>query len=226
MNLPKSLSMAVVVLGLLSAPGIGVRAADASPTLSSAQSHNAQALAEARIGRWSRALAELRLAERQAPFDAIVQENLRLVRSKLDQPSAPNPLATLGRLPVNLWAGLTLGAAWLLAGISAARRLAPAREAGLRRARVAVAATAAVAATLLGLTLLGRRLTPDAVVIAKDAILRQGPVDAAKPVGTIADGSEVRVRREHRGWLEVGPIRPGSPAQGWLPPGHAIVVAP
>ena len=208
-------------------PGLAAWAADTAPApapVSSAQSHNAQALAEARIGRWSRALAELRLAERLAPFNADVQENLRLTRSKLDQPSAPNPLATLGRLPVNAWAGLTLVAAWLLVAIQVGRRLAPTWRDRLRRPQLAVAGTGAVSAALLGLTLLGQRLTPNAVVIAKDAILRQGPVDAAKPVGTIADGSEVRVRRQHRGWVEVGPVRPGSAALGWLPPGHVIVV--
>jgi len=190
----------------------------------SAQFHNTQALAEARIGRWSRALAELRLAERLAPGDPILQENLRLVRTKLEVPAGFNPLRRLAVVPLNVWAGLTQLAFWTTGTLWALRRCRSAWRPALALPFFVAVSASLCGAILLGLVLLGRRLTPDAIVIAKDAILRQGPVDAAKPVGTIADGSELQIRREHLGWYEVGPVRPGSPALGWLPPGHLIVV--
>ena len=218
----KFMSLWVVALWAVMLPR--AVAAEATAPRESAQYHNAQALAEARIGRWSRALAELRQAETYAPLNPDVQANLRLVRTKLDQPAAPNPLRSLVRLPLNLWAAVTLLAAWLFVAIGVTRQRRPQWREPLSKPLWIVLALGVASAGLMGLTLLGRRLSPDAVVIAKDAILRQGPVDAAKPVGTIADGSEVRIRREHRGWYEIGPVRPGAPALGWLPPGHLVVV--
>ena len=216
-----------LLIGLLTilAPA---RSAEPAPTAApeSAQFHNARALAEARIGRWSRALAELRLAERCAPYNADVQENLRLVRTKLEQPAAPNPLRSLGRLPVNLWAAATLLGSWLVLVFAGLRQWRADWRPRLALPLALALGLGISGAALLGLTLLGRRWTPNAVIIAKDAILRQGPVDAAKPIGTIADGAEIRIRREHRGWYEIGPVRPGTPALGWLPPGPLIVVSP
>lgn len=217
----------IILRALLVCVLIGPRVLPATETpaaTDSAQFHNAQALAEARIGRWSRSLAELRIAERLAPGDPILRENLRLVRTKIGVSTPINLLHALAVVPMNVWAGMTQLAFWLAGAIWGLRRWRASWRKALDLPQWLSILGCIGTAALLGLALLGRRLTPDAVVIAKDAILRQGPVDAAKPIGTIADGSEVQIRREHFGWYEVGPVRLGTPALGWLPPGHLVLV--
>lgn len=190
----------------------------------SAQSCNAQAIAEARIGRWGRALAEFRRAESLAPGNADVQENLRLAQARLDLTPTPNPLRLLAVVPINGWAGAALFAVWSTATLAALRRLRPDWRAPLAGPLWGTAIASAVALTLMGLALVGRRLTPNAVVIGRDAVLRQGPVDAAKPLGTIPEGSELRIRRIHQGWVELTRVPPGSPVLGWLPPGQVVLL--
>lgn len=222
--------IALLSLCLCATAWIQTLAATTNPpaevAVESARGHNQKAQAEARIGRWSRALAELRQAERLAPGNAILQENLRLVRAKLELLPPNNLLRPLAIVPLNLWAGAALFSVWLSVGIGIARRLFPSHKDRLGAPLALLTLASAGLLGLLGLSILGQRLTPNAVVIAKDAILRQGPVDAAKPIGTLADGTEIRIRREHFGWYEVGPVTPRSPALGWLPPGHLIVVGP
>lgn len=188
--------------------------------------HHARALSAAEAGRWGVALAELRRTETLLPWDREVQVNLQRARAKLDQPAPTNPLRWLAGAPPNLLAGMLLAAVWLWATtVAATRWLRPQERLWVWPKWIFGAATL-LAALLLVSAWIGRRFTPDGVVTAKDAILRQGPVEAAKAQGAIPEGAEVRVLREHQGWHEIGWLRPGSSALGWLPPGQLAPVAP
>jgi len=190
----------------------------------SATTFHAAALNEARAGRWGRALAELRQTETLLPGNPTVQSNLQIVRNQLNQSAPANPLHGLARLPTNFWAGVTLLATWTTALLWLAGWVRPALGSSLENARRIAIATALLAGSLLGLSRLGRRLTPNVVVIARDAAYRQGPVDAAKKLGSVPEGAELRIFREHRGWYEVGPAEVRSRPAGWLAPGEVRVI--
>ena len=192
----------------------------------SPQAHHERAIHESETGHWGAALAELRRTETLAPWNPAVEANLRLARSKLDQPTPANLLRVFAGVSPNVAAGTFLAAVWFWGVTRMILRWRSAWESTLRIPRIFLAAVAVSSGLLLGGSTFGRRLTADGVVVVKEAILHQGPVDAAKAQGTLPEGAEVRIFREHRGWYEIGSVRPGSTALGWVPPGQLVPVLP
>ena len=119
----------------------------------------------------------------------------------------------LGSLTVNEWTLLTAGAVWLFFLLLAAGQWQPAWKRRLRTYSI----TTAVAGVALGACLVsafnseqGMRI---AIVIGREAVVRNGPLDESKSVFTVYDGAELRVLDQKDDWYQVSD---GGRRVGWL----------
>jgi len=152
--------------------------------------------AEFKAGQAGRAIAAWRQAERLAPRDPGVRFNLAFARKRVTgAETAPGPFweRTLRNLTVNEWTVLAACAGWLWFLLLGLREYRP----GLRPALRGYTATAGALALLLGFCLgaalaAQSRLRPG-VVVVPEAILRSGPLEEARTLHQMRDGTEVTV---------------------------------
>jgi hypothetical protein len=182
-----------------------------------------------KAGQPGRSIAAYLHAERLAPRDPNVRFNLGFVRKKVtgtDAHPVPAWRRTLTALTVNEWATLTAGAWWMCFGLLAWQEVQPA----WRRALQSYVVTLGVLTLLFGLGLVASsRLvaSPLAVVIAREAVVRLGPLDESHIAFRLREGTEVGVTDEKRvgdqqWWLQ---IRDESGQSGWVKRDQVAVIA-
>lgn len=177
-----------------------------------------------KAGHTGRAIAAWRQAERLAPRDPGIQFNLAFARKRVSgTESAPGPFwqRALQGLTLNEWTLLVSCALWLWCGLLALRELKPI----LRPTLKGYTATAGVVTLLLATGLAGAAVlhghSRPAVVIVPEAIARSGPLDEARVLHPLRDGTEVVVLDEKSvaaagqpvSWLQV---RDGAGRTGWV----------
>jgi tetratricopeptide (TPR) repeat protein len=166
-------------------------------------------------GQIGRAIAAYRRAEQIAPRDPDVRANLQFARKQTAGPSlSPSRWQRwLGRLNLNEWTLLTVGAGWLWLLMLAARQCWPALRPSLRGYVLFLAAATVFLGACLGAALYENRVARTAIVVVPDAVVRLGPVAESQDSFTAHDGAELRVLDQKDEWLEVtaGPGR-----FGWL----------
>lgn len=163
-------------------------------------------------GQVGRAIAEWRLAERITPRDPSLQFNLRFARKRVlgaDAPAGPLWQRTLEGLTLNEWTVLASVLLWIWLSLLALREFKP----SLRRTLAGYTATAGIGALLItGCLAAAAALkfsTRPAVVIVAEAIARTGPLDEAKVLHQLRDGTEVVV-------LDKKEVAAGDKKQTWL----------
>jgi tetratricopeptide (TPR) repeat protein len=171
-------------------------------------------------GEVGRAIAAYRHALRLEPRARDAAANLVTARGRAGQPAPPAEFLQRWLSP-DEWAFALLAAvvAWL--GLQAARELLPAlrrRTAALVWTLGALAGLLALGAFVVGVSLRGER----AVVVAREAAVRFGPVEESQAAFTLADGAEVRVLARRPGWAQV---RDGAGRTGWMAEA-AVMAAP
>lgn len=152
--------------------------------------------AEFKAGRTGRAIAAWLEAERLAPRDPAVRFNLAFARKRVTgAEAAPSPLwqRSLHSLTLNEWTVLAACALWVWLLLLCLREFKP----GLRPALRGYTATAGIAAGLLA-GCLGAAVTAQSrlqagVVVVPEAILRSGPLEEARTLHQMRDGTEVTV---------------------------------
>jgi tetratricopeptide (TPR) repeat protein len=175
-------------------------------------------------GEPGRAILAYRQAEDIAPRDPDLRANLRFVRSQVPAPTMPPSRweGWLGGLTVNEWTVLASAAVWLWLLQLVAVQLWTGWRAALR-----VPVRCAGLASLVLCLGLGAEVTlrsdQTAVVIAREATVRGGPLEEAQPVVTAHDGAELPVLDQKDNWLEV---RAGSRSTGWLRRDQVTLVSP
>ena len=156
-------------------------------------------------GQIGRAIAAYRQAEQLAPRDPDVRANLQFARNQAQGPTlSPSRWQRWrGRLSVNEWTLLAASGVWLLLFLLAAGQWRPALKPLLRNYTVAVAVTAGLACACLGEAIYESRFAPLAIVIARNAVARHGPLEESQTAFTAHDGGELRVLDEKDDWLQV-----------------------
>lgn len=170
-------------------------------------------LGQARLqaGEPGRAMAAFRRGHQLAPRDSGIRAAMEQLRQKVGT-SGPHPLVTLtGWLRDEEWAVLALMATVGLGGVLGWRAMRP-ESAGSRWLMVAVVQLLLV--TGWGAAWVGRGLSANAVVVQRDLSVVQAPVPEARSIGTLAEGVEVRVLRQHGAWAEV---EVDGRRAGWIP---------
>ena len=184
------------------------------------------ALACQQTGLNAQALLHLRRAAHLAPRDADILADLRALRTKLGAAtgSESRDASWIRLLSVDTWGWTALNLMWITGGVGIARTLRPAFRDRLTGALVGGAAATALATLLAGAAYLDFRSQPNAIVLQGDTILRQSPIDEARPAFTAPAAAELRVRDTRPGWI-MGED-PASGRFGWVPQKQLGFVVP
>jgi tetratricopeptide (TPR) repeat protein len=163
-------------------------------------------------GQMGHAIAAYRMAERLTPRDASLRANLQFVRGKVysDERTHVTLWKNIIRLAtVNEWTVLTVALLWAFFSV-----LACAEAAGRRYTRTAL--------SLLFVALLScgtlaaawqEHYTSSAIVTAKEATVRFGPLDESQAAFQLRDGAELTVISSKDNWLQV---RDPEKRIGWI----------
>jgi tetratricopeptide (TPR) repeat protein len=166
-------------------------------------------------GQIGRAIGAFRAAQQLTPRDPDVRANLQFARNQVQGPTVcPTRLERgLGTLSTTEWLTLATAAVWVTLGLLTARRLKPALGPALRLGTI----LAGVATLLLfaGTGLAYRFAAPGrvAIVIHRDAAVRNSPFAESPTAFTAADGAELRVLDFKDDWLQV---TDGAKRIGWV----------
>lgn len=193
-------------------------------------------IAHAHLGQLGYAVLYLERAAHASGGDDDIEQALYAVREALGKRTAERegealvrtrpPLldALLERFPASLLAVVLLGCTWLLFLALCGLLLPSLRRYGLQLGVVAVAA--GVLAVLGGGALLVRtgalQTGEQAVIVATDGELREGPDPRARSRGALAEGGLARVVDREGDWVR---IRTDRGLDGWTP-GVAVGVVP
>jgi hypothetical protein len=175
-----------------------------------------------KAGETGRAIAAYRQAEQLAPRDPEIRANLQFAR---DQVQGPTHLPGrwrrgLQRLTVNEWTALASAALWLWLLLLATTQARPAWKPALKT-WTWLAGVATLVNILCLAAVLSVRSTQTAVVVARDATVRMGPLDESPGAFTVHSGAELAVHDTKDDWLQVSA---GERRVGWLKRDHALLL--
>ena len=163
-----------------------------------------------RIGR---AIAAYRQAERLAPRDPDVRANLQFARNQVEGPTLPPGRwqRWLGRLTVNEWTGFAAAALWIWLGLLIVLQWRPGLRPSLRGWLFTGGIIAVTLCLCLAAALYAHHAARAVVVTAREATVRNGPLDESPAAFTVHDGAELDVLDAKDQWLQVtaGPQRFG-----------------
>jgi len=174
-------------------------------------------------GQTGRAIAAYRAAERLSPRDPDVRANLQFARQQTQGPAQlPDRwVRWLGKLTVNEWTLMLTVAAWLSLLLLAVLQWRPKWKPILRGYILIAGAGTVLLGMCLGTSFYESR-GQYAIVITRDASVRNGPLEESQAAFIAHDGAELRVVDRKEDWLQVsaGPSR-----TGWLRR-EQVIVAP
>jgi uncharacterized protein YgiM (DUF1202 family) len=154
-----------------------------------------------------------------------VRFNLQFVRKQAlgtDAPAGPWLDRTLRALTLNEWTALVSTSFWICFGLLAMGQW---KTDWKCRMNLWVGASA-VATVFFGFALAGavrlRYFEREAVIVAREVAVRNGPLDESKPAFTARDGTEVKVLDQLNGWWQVKDL---SGRVGWVRQVDAIMLS-
>jgi tetratricopeptide (TPR) repeat protein len=166
-------------------------------------------------GQIGRAIAAYREAQQITPRDPDLRANLQFARNQTPSPTiSPSRWQRwLGRLTLNEWTVLAAGAVWLWLLLLAILQWRPVLRPTLRGYAFSLAVLVALLCLCVVAALRETRFIRTAIVVAREATVRYGPLAESPTAFTVHDGAELRVLDQKDEWLQVsaGPGR-----IGWL----------
>ncbi len=168
-----------------------------------------------KAGQIGRAIVAYREAEQLAPRDPDVRANLQFARNQAQGPTLPPSRwqRWLGRLTINEWTMLASGTIWAWLMLLAVLQWRPAWKQAMRGWVAGLAGAAGLFCLCLAASLYESHAEKTVIVVARDVIVRHGPLDESQTAFTAQDGAELRVLDQKDGWLEVSD---GGSRLGWL----------
>jgi tetratricopeptide (TPR) repeat protein len=165
-------------------------------------------------GALGRALAAWRQAGHIAPRDPDVRANLQFARTQVQGPTlTPGRWQRwLGRFTLNEWAVLAAVALWVWLLILLAIQFRPNWRPALRTPAWLSGAVFASLALGLGASM-SIASAPVAIVVVREASVRNGPLEESQSAFTVHDGAELRVLDQKDDWFQVSL---GERRVGWL----------
>ena len=165
-----------------------------------------------KAGQLGRAIGAYRLAERLTPRDTALRANLQFVRGKVysdERTHVPILKNAVRLLTLNEWTILVVALLWGFFSVLACGEFT-------RRRYTKPAATFLVLALFTGAaTTLAWKdwRQPEAVVVAREATVRFGPLDESQSAFQLRDGAELSVLGTKNEWIE---IRDPEGRSGWI----------
>jgi tetratricopeptide (TPR) repeat protein len=173
-------------------------------------------------GQIGRAVLAYHQAQRITPRDPDLRANLQFARNQSQGPAAPASrwFSWLENLTLNEWTLLASAAIWLFLLLLSVLQWRPAWKAPLRGYVVGVGLALLITGAGLSARIYHDRSTRTAVVVIKEAQVRQGPFEESNSAFTAHDGAELDVLDQKDEWLQVsaGPRR-----VGWIRRDQAVI---
>ncbi|HVY69125.1 MAG TPA: tetratricopeptide repeat protein [Verrucomicrobiae bacterium] len=180
--------------------------------------------AEFKAGQTGLAIANYLRAERLAPRDPDIAANLKFARGTVSGATAPGGsrwAKWVERLTVDEWTVMTGIAAGLWFLLLAAGQARSSWRQSFRGYTATVGVAAGLLAVVLALAWRERFGNKTAVVIAREAVVRFGPLEESQSHYTVHDGAELAVLDHKDAWLQVVD---GAGRSGWLLGKQVLVV--
>ncbi len=167
-----------------------------------------------KAGSTGRAIVAYRSAGALSPRDPDVRANLQFARNQVEGPTLrpSGGQRWLQLLTVNEWTGVAMASFWSCFLLLAAGEARPAWKRRLRTYSLMAGGATALLTVCLVLALQSVA-APMAVVVAREAVVRNGPLDESPSAFTVHDGAELRVRDTKDDWLQV---TDGQQRLGWI----------
>jgi len=158
-----------------------------------------------KAGQIGRAIATYRLAEQLTPRDPDLRANLQFARNQVPGPTlAPARWERiLGTLSLNEWSLLAMAGFWVWLILLVLPQLKPALKPALRGYTLGAGLATGVLCALFAVVLVQNRFTREATVIAREAVVRQGPLDESPSAFTVHDGAQLRLLDQKDDWFQV-----------------------
>jgi tetratricopeptide (TPR) repeat protein len=158
-----------------------------------------------KAGQMGKAIEAYARAEAITPRDPDVRANLQFARNQVQGPtySPPHWKRWLGRLSLNEWSFLACAVVWLWFVLLTLLQWRPSLKPALRVYTIVLGMAVALVCSLLLVTWSEHRSAQGAVVISKEASVRQGPLDESQTTFTLHDGAEVLVLDHKDDWLQI-----------------------
>jgi len=158
-----------------------------------------------KAGRMGQAVAAYRQAEQISPRDPDLRANLQFARNQIQGPTLSIPAwqRWLGKLSLNEWTWLAVGTVWLWFLLLVVQQCRAALKPALKLYVLTLGLGSLLVCACLGIALRQTRFMPAAIVIVRDATVRQGPLDESQTAFTVHDGAELRVLDRKDDWLQV-----------------------
>jgi Tetratricopeptide repeat./Bacterial SH3 domain. len=157
-----------------------------------------------KAGLVGRAIAAYRNAEQLAPRDPDLRANLQFVLARVQGPRSDHSVfeTWFRKLTLNEWTALAAVPFWLCLLLLAAIQIKPAWRQTLRGwILTSGIATLAFAALLFAAWKINSNQT--AVVIAREAVVRNGPLDESPATFNVHDGAELHLLDHKDDWVQV-----------------------
>jgi tetratricopeptide (TPR) repeat protein len=171
-------------------------------------------------GQLGRAIAAYRMAEGLTPRDSALRANLQFVRGKVysdERTRVPLWKTAIRLATLNEWTVLTVAFIWAFFSV-----LACAQWTGRAYTKTAALFFLAAASCGTGLAAASEdQQRGDAVVLAREATVRFGPLNESQAAFQLRDGAELTVLASKDEWLQV---RDAEKRLGWIRRDEVIVL--
>lgn len=164
-------------------------------------------------GQIGRAITAYRMAERLTPREAALRANLQFVQGKVysdERTRVPWWKSVLRRATLNEWTALTAGAAWMFFAVLVAGEITRTRY---PKTTAVFLLVVLLCGTGLGLAWRDQSGGREAVVVAREATARFGPLDESQAAFQLRDGAECAVLDVKGEWVQV---RDPEKRSGWI----------
>lgn len=176
-----------------------------------------------KAGQIGRAIAAYRQAEQLSPRDPDLRANLQFARNQIQGPTISPAWwqRWLAKLSLSEWTWLAAAAVWLWFLALILGQWRPPWRPALRNYALALGVATALMCACFAAALHEDRYSTAAIVVAREAMVRQGPLDEAPSAFTVRDGSELKVLDRKDEWLQVSA---DSRRIGWLHRNQVLLV--
>ncbi len=175
-------------------------------------------------GQIGRAVAVYRTLESSTPRDPDLAANLKFAISQVKGPAfKPDRFRqSLKKVTLNEWTLAVAACFWGTLCLLALSKLRPNLYRTLRLYTLLAGAATVLLATCLVLAV-RQASTPTAIVIAREAQVRQAPLEETPPVFNVYDGAELLVLDRNQDWLQVSA---DARRTGWVQKNHVLTTTP
>ena len=158
-----------------------------------------------KAGQIGRAIAAYHQAEQITPRDPDLRANLQFARNQVQGPTISTPTwkRWLGRATLNEWTLFAGAVLWIWLLLLTLWQWRPALKSAVRPYSAVSGAVFALACAVAVVSWNVNHSARIAIVVAREAVVRQGPLDEARTSFTLHDGAELQVLDHKDDWLQV-----------------------